>query len=150
MENSLLSKLLLIPFVISTLISCGDSPLLSDEPSKDIRGIAGLESSARVELADLFIQPIFNGRPSVFGIESMVFLVFDKAGKLTSPNTDIGIKLWMPEHGHGSYPVDVKEISEGIYQANEIIFTMPGLWDLHFQLKRDGKVVSEVKWPYTL
>ena len=53
--------------------------------------------------------------------------------------------------GHGSFPVTIKKVGEGVYEASEIFFTMPGRWDVHFELyDNQGKIVDESLWPIEL
>ena len=46
---------------------------------------------------------------------------------------------YMPDHGHGVpiAPV-VTDEGEGIYSVDEISFTMPGLWEMRFEVICDG------------
>ncbi len=49
------------------------------------------------------------------------------------------VKLWMPEHGHGSSPTQFAEISEGCRVVSKVNFTMPGEWEVRVELT-DGDV----------
>lgn len=49
------------------------------------------------------------------------------------------VKLWMPEHGHGSSPVQVGATSEGCRLVTKVNFTMRGLWEVRLELS-DGDV----------
>jgi hypothetical protein len=47
------------------------------------------------------------------------------------------VKLWMPEHGHGSSAVQLGPVSEGCRLVTRVNFTMPGLWEVRVELS-DG------------
>lgn len=47
------------------------------------------------------------------------------------------VKLWMPEHNHGSSAVQIGPVSEGCRLITRVNFTMPGLWEVRVELS-DG------------
>lgn len=47
------------------------------------------------------------------------------------------VKLWMPEHGHGSSAVQIGPVSEGCRLITRVNFTMLGLWEVRVELS-DG------------
>jgi hypothetical protein len=47
------------------------------------------------------------------------------------------VKLWMPEHGHGSSAVQLGATSEGCRVVTKVNFTMRGLWEVRIELN-DG------------
>ena len=53
------------------------------------------------------------------------------------------VYLWMPDMGHGSSPVRMEHVGTGIYRATNVFFSMPGLWEIHFQLRDGKKVIDE-------
>ena len=80
----------------------------------------------------------------------MSILLLNSDGSSVSTNNDLRIKLWMPTMGHGSFPVEVRQIAFGVYEVSDIFFTMPGLWDIHFQIYENGNYIEEVKWSLDL
>lgn len=46
--------------------------------------------------------------------------------------------------GHGSSPVTITLIEDGIYKANDIFFIMQGPWEVRYQVKDGDKVVEEI------
>jgi hypothetical protein len=44
------------------------------------------------------------------------------------------VKLWMPEHGHGSTPTQVGPVNDGCRLVSKVNFTMPGEWDVRVEL----------------
>ena len=47
------------------------------------------------------------------------------------------VKLWMPNHGHGSSPVKLSEVGGQCRAITRVNFTMSGSWDVIVKLK-DG------------
>lgn len=47
------------------------------------------------------------------------------------------VKLWMPDHNHGSSAVQVGAASEGCRVVTKVNFTMRGLWEVRIELN-DG------------
>ncbi|MCX6124750.1 MAG: hypothetical protein NTV34_08375 [Proteobacteria bacterium] len=47
-----------------------------------------------------------------------------------SPVSFQKVKLWMPEHGHGSSPTSLTTISDVCATVDKINFSMPGIWEL--------------------
>lgn len=53
------------------------------------------------------------------------------------------VKLWMPNHGHGSTPVQLSEAGGQCRALTRVNFTMPGTWDVVVKLKgQDSGVFS--------
>lgn len=70
------------------------------------------------------------------------FVLITSSGVLQDPPGRLEIVLWMPSMGHGSTPVTVTRLSQGVYRADEVFFIMPGEWEIRFQWK-DGEVIRE-------
>ncbi len=59
------------------------------------------------------------------------------------------IKLWMPDHGHGSAPIESSEMenqSECIIISN-LIFLMPGHWDINISFLDGDKIAIALMIP---
>lgn len=52
------------------------------------------------------------------------------------------VQLWMSSMNHGTSPVQIEKLEEGLYRVHKIWFSMPGEWDLRIQLK-EGNIVRE-------
>jgi hypothetical protein len=65
---------------------------------------------------------------------SMVIAVCEKSG---APLPEaLGIDARMPEHGHGmNYKAVVKPLGRGRFQADGLMFHMPGRWELVFEVR---------------
>lgn len=83
-----------------------------------------------------------------------------KPYELTSPTQEIFVKLWMPDHGHGSTPVKVTaavgtdgKTLPGIFDCSNVYFSMPGKWEIRVFLRVTGSggtpvVVDQVFLPH--
>jgi len=145
-------KYLFTFLILMGLNSCGDSPFLNEEsPSSEVVGNQNLTSEGLLLNGEqLKIQPFWREGPFVLNQSRLLIVVTDLEGVPVTPELELKVMLWMPDMGHGSFPVDVVEIDEGVFEAKEIFFTMPGYWDIHFQLTQSEEVLEEVKWPLNL
>lgn len=64
---------------------------------------------------------------------------FEKADPKLKPF----VKLWMAEHGHGSRPVVVEKLETGKYRISKVFFSMPGKWQIRFQLLNEKNEVAD-------
>ncbi|WP_081653487.1 FixH family protein [Bacteriovorax sp. DB6_IX] len=145
-------KILFTIMVLMSLASCGDSPFLSDdEPSNSIRGTDTISTQTNeLILGGLQLIPRYSATVALYENNSINIIFLNSVGELTDPEYSLHLKLWMPDHGHGSFPIEITKVQDGVYKADKIFFTMPGYWDLHLQLKDGESVVEEVLWPITL
>ncbi len=56
-------------------------------------------------------------------------------GQPIDPRAELSVLLWMPEHGHGSSPVQIRRLDLGVYSISEVYFIMPGHWIVRVILK---------------
>ena len=76
------------------------------------------------------------------GVFNLHFYDPQAVTQLIDPAYSVAVVLWMPSMGHGSSPVKVEKLENGIYKASNVFFVMPGDWEIRIQLK-DGKNVVE-------
>jgi hypothetical protein len=55
----------------------------------------------------------------------------------------VAVKLWMPEMGHGSQKVKVEHLGMGVFKASEVMFVMPGTWEINLQLKDSAQQILD-------
>ena len=90
-----------------------------------------------------------DGKPSVLRVEF-------KDGLNHQPQpieSKLSVKPWMPDMGHGSAQTTVAPVTDdkkssppGVYRVSNIVFVMPGTWELQFTLTEpNGKKETE-KW----
>ena len=135
-------------FIFLLLASCGDSPFLDDpienETSPQVQNLQG-----KYVFKSEGLNFNFYLKNSILIGEEVKFLIIftNKDGIPTSPKAKFNLKLWMPNMGHGSFPTTVHEAGIGVFEISEIFFTMPGRWDIHFQLMDlNEKVKEEILW----
>jgi len=85
---------------------------------------------------------------------SFIFKVFrpnsyDQSPVLTSLPEIPNVVLWMPAMGHGSSPIEVAQLDTGTYRANHVYFVMPGIWEIHFQVRSQETVKDEAVLAFT-
>lgn len=129
-----------------TLLSCGKPPLLNKliKPSNEIAG--GILLSEQFPNEKINFSMKWTVAPGLDDLSA-----FDL--KLASPlslNQTLNVYIWMPEMGHGSSPVDIKQVSSTDYLVSEIAFIMPGLWVLHVEILENNKVVDQWQKSITL
>lgn len=131
------------------IVSCGESPF-TGKLSDPFRGDDGVAASLRFETEALTISRQWNKGPLLYDSSKITISLTDSAGNYTDPIGEFRAYLWMPNMGHGSYPISIKKISAGIYELTDVYFTMGGLWDFHLQLEDNGNIYDSVSWPLTL
>lgn len=52
--------------------------------------------------------------------------------------TNMAVSLWMPEMGHGSSPVELKDAGTNHYIVSKAYFTMPGNWLVKLSFEFEG------------
>ncbi len=122
------------------LLSCGRSPF---EKNTDITGSDPLKSEEKVEFT------FYKAKEFLLLEENRFLAIFTENNKLLSDEFTLKAKLWMPTMNHGSYPITIKKLSPGVFQLEEVFFTMEGLWDLHLEIYKNDKLYAELKWSTT-
>lgn len=64
----------------------------------------------------------------------------------------VAVKLWMPDMGHGSSPVKIGVSKDaqgnaitGVFDTQEVYFSMGGHWEVFIQLKQGNTVAEQSK-----
>jgi len=134
-------------------------------------GCIVLFSCAKEKIAPATIEPVAVGTPSTqiqqtptgtspdcshpFHHSNLfIFKVFrpnsyDQSPVLTSLPEIPNVVLWMPAMGHGSSPIEVAQLDTGTYRANHVYFVMPGIWEIHFQVRSQETVKDEAVLAFT-
>lgn len=121
-----------------SLVSCGKSPLFNKlEKTKEFAGQIFLEERLPNAQNSFSLKWIAPPSLSELGIFELT---------LSSPlkeNQSISSYIWMPDMGHGSSPIEVKQLQELSYQFSELAFIMPGLWVLHVEVLENNQVIDQ-------
>lgn len=138
---------LIILLTLILLPSCGDSPFLEDDstPTEGVNSTQALGSELNLALtkSQLSFNYYWQTGPHIGNESKLLIIISDKDGRPADPEKEFSVMIWMPTMGHGSFPISVSKVQQGIYEAKEIFFTMPGLWDIHFQLLNEGNSLDE-------
>jgi hypothetical protein len=154
----------LLPLIVC---SCGDAPIRKHSRAKDpspvtapnsdpSSGAADAEPVVQVNKGPCMLSFALSGLCASYTwateissqVEGTLALRFwranDPTGPYVRPEQEVWLKLWMSSMGHGSSPVTIRELAPGEYEVSRIYFSMPGDWDLRFQLKQGTTVVEQV------
>ena len=63
------------------------------------------------------------------------------------PAGSLSVVLWMPSMGHGSSPVTVKRVEEGVYKVTNVYFSMRGDWEIRFFVKNGNEILDQAVVP---
>lgn len=131
---------------IFTLLSCGKSPLLNkvDKGLNEISG--GVLLSEQFPKEQLGFSMNWIVSPTLDNLASFEL----KLEKPLKNNQTLNVYIWMPDMGHGSSPVEMKQLNSTDYIVNEIAFIMPGLWVLHIEILENNQVTDQWQKSITL
>lgn len=120
----------------ATAASCaaalGCPPALGQNCGADIAG------AQRIESPDYLV--VFRTRPAKIRVGEHFTLEFALCPRGDRPGPEtVSVDARMPEHRHGmNYKPTVKKIADR-YEAEGLMFHMPGRWELSFDLHAGGK-----------
>ena len=139
-------------------VGCGKSPLFNHKNADELKlsNGAGKDCPIVFNQAKLCASLTWTQQPTDEDGGAFTLHFWKKGGSPSGPFVDPGnkvaVKLWMPSMGHGSSPVKVasaKDVAgkteEGIFEASEVYFIMPGDWEIWIQLKKGTQVVEQAK-----
>ena len=139
------SKIIFFTFMF-VLMSCGKSPLLN-KAGKNLNEVTG----------GVLLSEQFSKEQLGFSVNWIVSPTLDDLSsfelKLERPlknNQSLNVYIWMPEMGHGSSPVEMKQLNPVDYVFSELAFIMPGLWVLHVEILENNQVVDQWQKSITL
>lgn len=135
---------ILIPILLLGFLSCGRSPFEYELRDASDSFIKGEDNQEIVYKLDDYSFRFSRSKKFVLYEENKISIISDiEENSLDNYN----IYLWMPEHGHGSYPISIKYLGESLFELKDVYFTMPGYWTLVIENKDTKK---EIKWPIYL
>lgn len=87
-------------------------------------------------------------KPAVSAHFSIELVVCAKAGE-PAPDS-VRVDARMPEHGHGmNYRAEIKSLGSGHFQADGLLFHMPGRWEIVFDV-RSGDASDRITHDFVL
>lgn len=143
-------KLILIIFLLSiNLISCGKSPLMMKANTNQGQ-VNAFEYKTMFKSTGHLISTNWLSNQNTIE-EGKVLIILTKNNKLSDiAEFTLSPYIWMESMGHGSSPIVVTKLAEGIFELSEIYFSMPGDWQLHLQLTNNNKVIEDVVLKYNI
>jgi hypothetical protein len=76
---------------------------------------------------------------------------------LLTAESKLRVKLFMPSMGHGSLPTHVEAALDekgqpivGKYLVKDVYFSMPGKWEIRFELSSGDRILDQAAMPYSL
>lgn len=131
------------------LFSCGKSPLLKEKISS-AQKVESMEADRFFKTTNHQIKLIWSTPRSTFE-EGKAIIILLKSGNPTAlENEQLDAYLWMKSMGHGSSPIVIRNLGNGIYELSEIYFTMPGDWQLHLAIKNGNTIIDDIEYNYEL
>jgi hypothetical protein len=119
-----------------TSLGCGDNADTDVDTDN-----SGLVSDNGAFEAHLTPDP----NPPVTGNNTFDMHLMDANGEAVSGAT-VTVEPWMPAHGHGSSEEPkVEEKMDGMYTITDVVFTMPGHWEVRIDVSHhatDDRLVS--------
>ncbi len=82
------------------------------------------------------------------GVFRLQFYRIAEPGTYIEPTLAPSVQLWMPSMGHGSAPVQLTKIADGVYRVSEVYFVMSGDWEIRVQQKNGKDLVDQVVFPF--
>jgi hypothetical protein len=130
---------------ILSLNSCGKSPLLK-QLSKEQGSIQAMETLQSFKSTSQNIQ--LNWITSVNTTEEgkAIVLLTKNGAIFDDSNYALGAYLWMKSMGHGSSPIVVTKLANGVYQLSELYFSMTGDWQLHLTLNKNSSIIDDIEY----
>ena len=149
---------------LSATLACGNSPLFNHETASSARGALPTDrapvpavGACPLELpaSGLCASLTWNTALSSDAENSATLRFWDKAtGSASGPYRDadgeVAMMLWMPAMGHGSSPIKISPLGDGVYSASQIYFIMPGSWEVRVQIKKNHQLFEQAVLAVTL
>lgn len=133
----------------SLLLACGKSPLLKEKITSTQK-VEAIEADRFFKSTNHQIKLIWSTPRSTLE-EGKAIIILLKSGNPTAlENEQLDAYLWMKSMGHGSSPIVIRNLGNGIYELSEIYFTMPGDWQLHLEIKNGNTTIEDIEYNYDI
>lgn len=66
------------------------------------------------------------------------------------PNLVVKVDAFMPQHGHGTRPVEMKTREDGVIEVSKLYFVMAGAWVLRVMITDDSNFPELAQLPVEL
>jgi hypothetical protein len=131
-------KIVLFIFVFA-LMGCGKSPLFNkvDKVGNPIAGQIMIEEGYSLK---------WIVAPTLDDLSSAEISLKEPL----APTMKLHAYLWMPDMGHGSSPIEIKQLNATDFVISELAFIMPGLWVLHLEISENNRIITQWQKSLTL
>ncbi len=144
---SMLKNIIVICAFLFT--SCGKSPLLKEKVG-NIQKTESLETDRFFKTTNQQVKLLWLTSRSTTEEGKAIIILYKNGTPTILENYQLDAYLWMKSMGHGSSPIVVKNLGDGIYELSEIYFTMAGDWQLHLTLKNGNNQIEDIEYAYDL
>ncbi len=134
-RNALISNktAAVVPFLFAFALGCsssdpGDPATARDFPAQPFATVTSDSGKLHAELRSI-PQPLEQGPNEI------LLTIHDAETHEPRDGLSLTVEPWMPHHGHGSSAVpQVEADGNGNYLVRDVVFTMPGDWELRIQI----------------
>lgn len=152
-------KNFILLFLLSGISSCGYSPLLHHHNASDSKNsfLTTSDLSCPIKFSnsnwcakiEWNIGPASN-QENFFTLKFWDHRFGTRSGPYLSPTSKIDIKATMPLMPHGSSPIKVLQVNQGIYQVRRLYFFMPGDWIIRIKLLSQTSIEPQASIPLSV
>lgn len=132
---------------LSLLLSCGNSPLFNhrkEEPEIQIPTVQETQPCMLLfSEKNLCASWKWEEGPKQGENRLRLFFSNHENHQPADILRNVNIELWMPGMGHGSLPTSVTAVSTGEFLVENIVFTMPGEWEIRIQILTEDGTIAE-------
>lgn len=143
-------KIILLLSLIFVLISCAQPKYVQENKAgSDFEdGQQKMSCDTRFKTSGYCVAWAWEQKPLARERGSFIFKVYrasllDGSAVMVDLPITPEVILWMPSMGHGSTAVKVERVDIGGYRASEVLFVMPGEWEIKFQVKEGSSIQDE-------
>lgn len=150
MSGNYLIRYLTVAFVFFCF-SCAQPKYIEETPENGSNG--GMDESStscniQFNISKLCLSWKWEKKPTKDDPGSLIFKTYrlnqyDQSAIMEDLSSAPTVQLWMPDMGHGSLPTTTQRLDLGTYRATNVLFIMPGDWQIKFQTKPDGTAVHD-------
>jgi hypothetical protein len=101
-----------------------------------------MTSQVRSDLGAFTVDVVSDPSPPLRGANRVLYTITDASGAKVD-GLALDVVPWMPAHGHGtSVAPTVQARGLGVYQIDQVVFFMPGEWELRTTFVASGDHVT--------
>lgn len=145
---SLKNIFFLCPLIV--LWGCGKAPAFQRAPSIIEQGQNTFSEKVSLSSYKLRAQIFWQETPSTEELGSFIINFYDEKGLLVDPEDEFKIEPLMPDMGHGTSPVLISRIRQGLWLVEEVSLYMPGRWLIPVVFYKGEVILGQINYEITL